>query len=495
MVDRDPFRFPTYNPLLSNFLTEQLQQPSGTGQPIIPSTGAVPTATGPAQTPTPGSQSYAYNMHRAMEAQLMARFLQNAIPAEDPAGGLQPETEDALRSLGIDPATLTQDSAPLAGEPGLQFDDSHMTLDPNQLAEQLGLDLGPAETEPTDPSTDTGQPLDVDPDRIEELGAELRLRVDGNEINDDDLDRIAGLSSEERVATLQQLDPEQLKALGDQLPDQDSSKAGNFLAALAQDAEAHPEVQDQFGAILEGIQQDGSERSDDVLHRMQETLGGGDVSDEANATRAAETLQHLGPDNLARMAELHSSGNKDEKELGVIGRARGLAAGQTPEAAGLTADLTQRLAEDDVDGELIDRINGASPEDRLSVLEGLSQEEREKLAFHGTDDDDQMGALMASLVQDAETDPRAAQIVGDLTNGLNDSHTSRDNVLQRMQEILGGGDVESSDARRQAARALSVLDPATLDRMAEAHNAGNKDDKELDVIELARELQQGEPIL
>jgi hypothetical protein len=221
---------------------------------------------------------------------------------------------------------------------------------------------------------------------------------------------------------------------------------------------------------------------------MQETLGGGDVEDEVHANQAAERLQFLGRENLDKMADIHTGGNKDDKELGVIARARGLAAGQSAEAAGLSAELTQRIGDQDVDGELLDKISNASGEDRLSVLSNLQPEQLEQLAYHGTDHEDQMGNLMAALVQDAGMDPRAAQVVGAFTNGLKDSH-NRDDVLQRMQEKLGGGDVEISDNRRAAARALSVLDPTTLDKMSEIHGAGNKDDKELDVVELARELQ------
>src|SRR5688572_31187027 len=125
-------------------------------------------------------------MHRALQQQSMARTLRTR---------------------------LTRDAAPLAGAPGLQFDDSHMTLDPNELAQQLGLDPQQLQDLGVVP---TSQPMNVDPQRVEELGAELRLRVDGGEINDDDLDRFVGLSSEERVAALQTLDPEQLQSLGDQ---------------------------------------------------------------------------------------------------------------------------------------------------------------------------------------------------------------------------------------------------------------------------------------
>src|SRR5688572_17294527 len=105
MVDRDPFRFPPpNNPFMLQYLTN-LQQQSTLAQPAIPT---LPAEAGQARTPTAQSASYAYNSHRALEQQLMAR-LQNMLP---------------------------QDSAPLGDEPGLQFDDAHMTLDPNQLAQQ-----------------------------------------------------------------------------------------------------------------------------------------------------------------------------------------------------------------------------------------------------------------------------------------------------------------------------------------------------------------------
>src|SRR5262245_42979085 len=99
MVDRDPFRFPPQNnPLLLQYLTNLEQQGTVPGA-ALPATG-LPVDTGCVRTPTNQSAAYAYNMHRSLEQQLMARFLQNS--------------------------TLPQDSAPLAGEPGLQFDDAHM---------------------------------------------------------------------------------------------------------------------------------------------------------------------------------------------------------------------------------------------------------------------------------------------------------------------------------------------------------------------------------
>ncbi len=333
--------------------------------------------------------------------------------------------------------------------------------------------------------------FNADPERVNELGAELRVRVDGNEINDDDVERLTSLSTDERVAVLGTLDPAQLKNLGDQLPDQDDTKSGQFLAKLAEDAQTHPElVQGQFSQLLDGIKQDGSDDSDNVLQRMQETLGGGDVADEAHAAQASGVLARLGRGNLDKMADIHSGGNPDEKELAVIGRARAVAGGLSQEAAGISADLTKRLSDGDLDGDTIDRLSNASPRDRFSVLATLSPDQRAKLAELGTDHEDQMGNLMANVVQDVRLDPRAAQLAGELTNGLKDNH-NRDDVLQHMQSILGGGDVSNSDNRRAAAAALAVLNPATLEKMAEIHEGGNRDDKELEVIRLAQELQGG----
>jgi hypothetical protein len=58
-----------------------------------------------------------------------------------------------------------------------------------------------------------------------------------------------------------------------------------------------------------------------------------------------------------------------------------------------------------------------------------------------------------------------------------------------MQRNLGGGDVENSDNRRRAARALAGIQPEILDIMTQIHEGGNRDDKELEVIALARQLQ------
>jgi hypothetical protein len=337
----------------------------------------------------------------------------------------------------------------------------------------------------------TNPRLDADRERVRELGAELRTRIDGNDIDDDDVDRLASLSTDERVAVLGQLSSEQLRSLGDQLPDTDDEKAGTFLARLTEDAERYPgEVQAQFGHILDGIKDDGSSDSDDVLQYMQEKLGGGDVGEESHAQQAADRLANLGDENLAKMAEIHSGGNTDEKELEVIGRARGLGRGDSEEAAALGAELTRKIGDDDIDGDLLDRLTSASREDRLSALAGLSPAEREKLAEEGTGDETQMGNLMAELVRDAQTDPRAHTILRDFTAGIqtNGGHDS-DDVLQRMQENLGGGDVENSDNRRRAARALAVLNPSVLDTMHSIHDGGNTDEKEIAVLDLARELQ------
>src|SRR5688572_32927196 len=102
MTDRDPFRFPQSNSYLFNYLN-QTSPTSPLGQPILPTVTGGSVDSGTARTPTTQSASTAYAMHRALEQQIMARILQTP---------------------------LTRDSAPLAGEPGLQFDDSHMTLDP-----------------------------------------------------------------------------------------------------------------------------------------------------------------------------------------------------------------------------------------------------------------------------------------------------------------------------------------------------------------------------
>src|SRR5688572_23589856 len=112
MVDRDPFRFPQSNSYLLNYLA-QADPTSPLAQPILPPLAGQTADPGTARAPTTQTASNAYAMHRALEQQIMARVLQNALPP--------------------------QDSAPLAGEPGLQFDDAHMTLDPNQLAQQFGL--------------------------------------------------------------------------------------------------------------------------------------------------------------------------------------------------------------------------------------------------------------------------------------------------------------------------------------------------------------------
>jgi hypothetical protein len=104
---------------------------------------------------------------------------------------------------------LPPPSAPLANEPGLQFDDAHMTLDPNVLAQQLGLDeeLG-VDAGELDPLGEDRLPaeLDVDQEQVEELGAELRVRVDGDDLDDDDLERLTALTTDERVAVLGTLD-------------------------------------------------------------------------------------------------------------------------------------------------------------------------------------------------------------------------------------------------------------------------------------------------
>jgi hypothetical protein len=190
------------------------------------------------------------------------------------------------------------------------------------------------------------------------------------------------------------------------------------------------------------------------------------------------------------MAEIHSGGNTDEKELEVVGRARGTGAGLSEEGSALSAELSRKIGDDDIDGELLDRLRNASPEDRLAALAALSPAERQKLANEGTGDEDQMGDLMAQLVRDAERDPRAHGILDDFTRGIeaNGGHDS-DDVLQRMQEQLGGGDVDDSEPRRRAARALAVLHPSILDRMQTVHEGGNRDDKEIRVLDLARELQ------
>lgn len=350
--------------------------------------------------------------------------------------------------------------------------------------------------------TDPRGALDVNPETVAAAAADLRVRLAADDFGHDDVERLLGLGTDERTAILDRLSPDERSQLGQQLTHIPAGmwegkysrdvEHGQLLGEIVKDAARHPELaQPILRDIIGGMDETDSGWADNILQNMQEHLGGGDISDPENRSRAAAHLRHAGDEVLQRMSNIHSEGNTDEDELEVLGQARGqVDTGEHSEAvSALLQETVRKVGDHDVDDDLIRKLSGASREERLLTLSKLSPEERQTfVSDDGADYEPEMGRLMADLVQDAQHDPRAQRILRDFVAGAANNDDG-DDVLQYMQEYLGGGDIDQAANRQRAARALSRLDPSILDGMQAIHEDGWDDTSELRTLEVARMLQ------